>query len=206
MNKITEKKEEKLPQKAYKAADAKDFILFSTKSSTDPDENLAAFARDYMPMVYKQDVPKEQREKMFAKMGELSTSLSLDTGFLLMESVGAEYRGLAVQMRNELQKEYGCDKPSEKALIDMVVNSYIRKLSYSYKMGANQKYLGGNENGYRAYLSKEIDRSHRQFLSALDALRLLRQPPLKVNVKAQNAFVAENQQLNNYPKKSNEAK
>ena len=206
MDKITEKKEGKLPQKTYKAADAKDFIVFYTKSSTDPDENLAAFAREYMPMVYKQEVPKEQREKMMEKVGELSTSLSLDTGFLLMESVGGNYRGLAVQMRNELQKEYGCDKPSEKALVDMVVNSYIRKLSYSNKMGTNQQYLGGNENGYRAYLSKEIDRAHRQFLSSLEALRLLKQPPLKVNVKAQTAFVAENQQLNNYSEQNNEAK
>lgn len=204
MNTKNKKTNPTLPEKVYTAKDAKDFILSRIKTPSDPEEHLRWFAQDYLALVDKKDTPKEKTEEMLKKAGELATALSLDTGFLLIESVSTRFWGLAVQMRNDLQKEYTCDKPSEKALIDIVVNSYIKKLSLSIKMGENQKYLGSEHDGYRNYLSKEIDRAHRQFLSALETLRLIKQPPIKVNLKTENAYIAQNQQINRTKEENND--
>lgn len=193
-----------LPAKEYSAKDAKDFILSRIKTPSDPQEHLTRFANDYLALVDKKGTPKEKNKEMLEKAGELAMALSLDTGFLLIQSVDTQHWGLAVQMRNDLQKEYACDRPSEKALIDIVVNSYIKKLSLSNKMGGNQKYLGSEHDGYRNYLSKEIDRAHRQFLSALETLRIIKQPPIKVNLKTENAYIAQNQQINRAKAESND--
>lgn len=207
MTKKPAKKEEAKPEKKYGIADAKDFILYYTKSSTDPDENLKRFAEKYMPVVYSGKYNEKTQDEMLKSISDLSTTFSTDTGYLLMESLGnKDYHGLAIQMRRELQQEFDCKKPSEKVLVDMVVNAFIKKLSYSKRMENNQKYIGAEYDGYRNYLSKEIDRAHRQFLSALETLKAIKQPSFNVNVKAQNAFVAQNQQLNNHSEQPNEAK
>jgi hypothetical protein len=196
MTKEIAKKEESKPEKKYGVAEAKDFILYYTKSSTDPDENLKKFAEKYMPVVYSGKYDEKTQDEMIRSISDLSTTFSTDTGYILMESLGKDYHGLAIQMRRELQQEFDCKKPSEKALVDMVVNAFIKKLSYSKRMENNQKYVGAEYDGYRNYLSKEIDRAHRQFLSAMETLNIIKQPALKVNIKTNNAFVSENQQFN----------
>ena len=176
MTKEIAKKEEIKPEKKYGVADAKDFIIHSTKASSDPNENLARFAQTY-----------------------------LAEGYVLMNSLGSDYQGLAFQMKKDLQQEFNCIKPSEKALVDIIVNAYVRKLTYSNKMERNQKYLGSEQDGYRNYLSKELDRAHRQFLSALETLKAIQQPAMNVNIKTNTAFVGENQQFNTKVE-NNEAK
>ncbi len=72
-------------------------------------------------------------------------------------------------------------------------------------MEYNQKHVGAQYDGYRNYLSKELDRAHRQFLSALETLKAIQQPAMKVNIKTNTAFVGENQQFNTKVE-NNEAK
>ncbi len=123
------KKEEINPEKKYSVADAKDFILNSTKASTDPNENLAKFAEKYLPAVLKGKLDKKTEEEVLKSIGELSMTLGLDTGYILMNSLGSDYQGLAFQMKKDLQQEFNCIKPSEKALVDIIVNAYVRKLT-----------------------------------------------------------------------------
>lgn len=201
----TPSNEEAKPEKKYGIADAKDFILNSTKASTDPNENLARFAEKYLPAVLKGKLDEKTEEGMLKSIGELSMTLGLDTGYILMNSLERDYQGLAFQMKKDLQGEFDCKKPSEKALVDIIVNAYVRKLTYSNKMEYNQKHVGAQYDGYRNYLSKELDRAHRQFLSALETLKAIQQPAMKVNIKTNTAFVGENQQFNTKVE-NNEAK
>jgi hypothetical protein len=46
-------------------------------------------------------------------------------------------------------------------------------------------------------ISKDLDRAYRQFASTLTLLREIKSPTLTVNVKANTAFIAQQQQLNN---------
>lgn len=205
MTKEIAKKEEIKPEKKYGVADAKDFIIYSTKAISDAGENLAKFAEKYMPVVYTGKYDEKTKEGMLKSIEELSATFSLDTGYILMRSVDGNYHGLASQMKRDLQEEFDCKKPSEKALVDIIVNAYVRKLVYSNKMENNQKYVGAKYDGYRNYLSKELDRAHRQFLSALETLKAIQQPAMKVNIKTNTAFVGENQQFNTKVE-NNEAK
>ena len=205
MTKELAKKEEIKPEKKYGVADAKDFIIHSTRASSNPSENLAGFARKYLPAVYEGILDKKTEEEKLKSIGELSMTFSQETGYILMNSLESEYHGLAFQMKKDLQQEFNCIKPSEKALVDIIVNAYVRKLTYSNKMERNQKYVGSQYEGYRNYLSKELDRVHRQFLSALETLKAIQQPAMKVNIKTNTAFVGENQQFNTKVE-NNEAK
>jgi hypothetical protein len=191
----SEPKKEVIPVKKFTAQEAKSFILESTRTTVDPDELLKQFANEYMPLMYANDDSKQ--EEIMKKLTELSFAFSSETGYTLMKAVVEEQRGLALQMKRDLQNEFDCKTPSEKALIDLMVNSYIKKLHYSNRMVHNQQYVGHQYDSYRNYLSKEIDRSYRQFISALETLKFIKQPSMKVNIKTNNAFVGEKQQFNN---------
>ncbi len=47
---------------------------------------------------------------------------------------------------------------------------------------------------YLSVLSKELDRANRQYISALQTLYSLKQPPLSVSLKTDTAYLA-NQQV-----------
>ena len=202
MKKELEEKENK-PIKRYTVQEARSFVLESTSVLVDPNELLGKFANEYMPVVFSCDDGRQK--EISEKISELALAFSSETGFMLMKSVGEEYRSLALQMKRDLQEEFDCKTVSERMLVDLMVNSYIKKLRYSDKMEHNQKYIGHKYDGYRNYRSKEIDRSYRQFTSSLEILRFLRQPAIKVSIKTNNAFVGENQQFNTKVE-SNEAK
>lgn len=191
------KKEETNPTKKYSEKEARDFILYSTKTTTDPQENLSKFANEYLADIYKGTVPKEKQDAMSEKIGELSQSLGVETGYSLIAIVKNENRGLAVEIKRNLQKEFDCQSYSEKMLVDLAVSSYLSKLHYTNLLRLNQTNSSSDHNGFRACASKEIDRAHRQFISAIETLKFMKQPALKVNVKTTNAFIGEKQQFNN---------
>lgn len=177
---------------------AKDIILSSIKSCPSDPDNIV------VNMINKGMIPKIiSRESLSPEEIKIATQFSvahsLKTGHALIDSVFERYRGLAIQMKSELETEFDCKKPSEKALVDQSVNCYIRKLAFSARLqdGQNFQNFSKERNGYFDFLSREIDRAHRQFLSSLEMLRLMKQPAMKVNVKTQNAFIADKQQFNN---------
>lgn len=122
----------------------------------------------------------------------------IDNGSSVYELVGDKYIGMAIVMRRELIKEYECKNYSEKALVDLIVNAYCRNLMYSKKLlgQKDSEYLSHDRNGFMSVLSKEIDRANRHYIAALETLKQLKQPSLKVSISANNAFLANNQQVN----------
>ncbi len=56
--------------------------------------------------------------------------------------------------------------------------------------------INQNRTAYISILSKEADRSHRQFLSALMTLKQIKAPTIEMNIKARTAFVSDKQQIN----------
>lgn len=143
-----------------------------------------------------------------ANISILSLAYSLESGHALLESVGDRYRSFALEMKKSLEQEFACEKPSERMLVDQVVNAHLRKLEYTRLMVKyrEQEWLSQEKAAFLSFYSKEADRAHRQFISALETLKAIKQPPINVNVKAQNAFVAQNQQFNNHSEQTNETK
>ena len=58
------------------------------------------------------------------------------------------------------------------------------------------EYISDERTRYLGYLSKQMDRAHRQYLSALMTLKQLKAPAIEMNIKTKNTFVAQNQQIN----------
>src|SRR3989339_739293 len=121
-----------------------------------------------------------------------------ETHVPLAESVPEGVRTVAIELSNQLQKEYNCQTPSEFALVEVIANSYARVLDYSRAFNSCQKieYLSSEKNGYYTMISKEVDKANRQFISALTTLKHIKSPGFDITVKAKTAFVSQNQQIN----------
>lgn len=168
----------------------------SIKAGIDHNIALKELAEKNLPEYFK---TKKQTDEMSNNIEKVSLALSLETGHILAESVPTRYRPFALQLKSDLEKEFDCKTASEIALVDQAVNAHIRKLSYSKLMEGHKEpeWLSHERVAFLNFYSKEVDRSHRQFISAIETLKFMRQPSLRVNIKTNNAFVSENQQFNN---------
>jgi len=140
-------------------------------------------------------------QKTWENICTVSRTYGVESGVSLVENTPKEYRSLAFKMKMDIEKEFNCDKTYEKAMVDQIVNAYIRNLNYSWVLSTCQKFelYGNARNNYLFFLSKEADRAFRQYISGIEMLRSLKQPKmnLKLSIKSNNAFVAEKQQFNN---------
>jgi hypothetical protein len=129
---------------------------------------------------------------------ELLRILESESHVNLMESFTPNYRMLAQEMTSKLINEYQCSNEAEKALVEIVTNAYVRVLDNSRRLNNELECrdITQNRNTYISMLSKQVDRANRQFLSALLTLKQFKAPTIEMNVKATNAFVSQNQQIN----------
>jgi len=116
----------------------------------------------------------------------------------LMESFTESYRMTAKEMVSKMIDEYQCTNEAEKAIAGTITNAYIRILDNSRRLNNELECrdISHNRNTYISMLSKQVDRANRQFLSALLTLKQLKAPSIEMNVRATNAFVSQNQQVN----------
>ena len=123
----------------------------------------------------------------------------LDNYYPLAKTIGVEYTALVLGFSRQITKDYDCKTSGEKALAQVVVNAYIRILEYTRRLDFCKKidYLSREVVNFYSMLSKELDRANRHFITALTTLKQLKDPTLKISVKTESAFIAENQQLNN---------
>jgi hypothetical protein len=176
---------------------AKEIVMRSTLTSIDSSASLKELAEKQFPEMFTSGdlMPSAEMSK---NIDNVSLSLSLETGHILAESVSSRYRGFALAFKKDLEKEFDCKSASERAIVDQAVNAHIRKLTYSKLMeGHNEPdWLSKEKVAFLNFYSKEVDRAHRQFLSAIETLRFMKQPIMKVNIKTNTAFVGEKQQFN----------
>jgi len=107
------------------------------------------------------------------------------------------YRGKAII---HFKKEYQCTTATEKVLADRIGSAHIELIAYQelfnvWLASAERRSSPINGRDLDA-LSRHIDRTHRQMLATIIALRQIKQAPMQVNVIARNAFVGQNQQIN----------
>ncbi len=141
---------------------------------------------------------KELSARLQTEVGEALPIIALDTHYLIAEVVGERYRPFAITFAKQLIEEYQCKTPSEKALAQNIAVSYVRSIELSNRATsmARTDSTSQEKNGYYGALSKELDRAQRQFTSSLLVLKQMKSPNLEVNIKAKNAFIAQNQQVN----------
>ncbi|TSC77446.1 MAG: hypothetical protein G01um101433_601 [Parcubacteria group bacterium Gr01-1014_33] len=147
---------------------------------------------------------KEQAKRKSELSVELAVLNGLENGTLLHTLVTDNKMGDAlVKMKKDLTEEYQCKSTSERMLIDKIVAGYWKGMRYEmylYRLTEPEpdKFLL-NEFKIKALkeLHKGIELSNRQFEMGLTMLKNLKQPRLNVRVTADNAYVAQNQQIIN---------
>lgn len=123
------------------------------------------------------------------------TLSEFENGTMLTTTVPEECRTFGIDMLRQLQKDYGCTLISERATAELVALSYIgiivaqRRLDFYLE----KTELNKAELAFIAILSKEHDRATRQYLSALQTLRMLKVPPFQLNIKTGTAIIGQNQ-------------
>jgi len=170
------------------------------KVSCDPELTLKRIAEEIIPKVKFQDKPLSGKDLEI--INQAIIDMGIENDFSIIESAEPRYRGMIINLRRNLIKEFQCVTYSEKVLVDLAAGAYARNLSLSSQLShiANRKEITALTNSYISILSKEIDRANRQFITAIETLKQFRQPGLKVNIKTNNAFISQSQQFNNFDK------
>ena len=131
----------------------------------------------------------------------------LETHAPIVHALDSPYWGFALKLVDQLVKEYDCKTASEKATAQMAAVSHAKALQYEKKLRdcLGIEWHSNEKNGYFAMISKEVDRSTRQYMSAITILRQMKAPTINISVKDNTAFVAKNQQVNvNRPQNNDE--
>lgn len=123
------------------------------------------------------------------------TLKEFDNGVLLSETVREEYKTFVIDLSRNIQKEYSCTTASQKATAEAIACVYGRMLQLSAKVARRLDITSFSDLDirYLAVLSKELDRAQRHYITALQTLFMLKQPPLSVTVKAETANIANSQ-------------
>jgi hypothetical protein len=185
----------------------KDRLLKYGYTDCDPRHTLDKLSKEVIPKIdIEGKTTKDLSEKELELLSQFNIDYGIENNLSMVESVEARYRGLIINLRRELIKEYNCKSYGEKALIDMMVGAYARNLSLTKRLinSSGKDYTTALLNNYISAMSKEVDRANRHFITALETLRQMKQPELKVNIKSKNAFIAQNQQFNNSKTKEDE--
>lgn len=189
--------------------------LVETKSASTEIDNLRKFfttpfinenklLKEYNKLEKLKKRSKEQDDRKEKLTLELAILHGLENGILLygVTNDTNSSQGLA-KIRQDFISEYKCQTTSELMLIDRITIAYWRGMRY--EMYLNR--LIEKEPGHFSFdelkvrvlkeLHKGIDLANRQFETGLTLLQNLKQPRLNVRVTADNAYLAQNQQVIN---------
>lgn len=198
--KLPAKPEEKSLKKPFTVDEVRNIIKEDIHLACDPDYVLKDATKKFNAWM---DAPTDKEAGVIKKdMMEVHDKallvLGLETHYPLADMVSQRYRGLAIEVARQLEKEYDCKASSERLLAQTTAGIYIKIIEYSRQLMACTQdiSLSNEKNSYYSMISKELDRAHRQLITALTTLRQIKNPPIELNVKAKTAFVAQNQQIN----------
>ncbi len=212
MAEIIKKEENKSLVKKYTPEETKEIIIdHCVLPGIDINHTLRILADEVMPK-FCGDVKEEQEEAQKRILDEamnIMRAFETETQVGIMEAVNKQYQSLAKELSRQIIKDYNCKTSIEKTLANNIAHSYIKILDGSRRLnndlGKPGQEINENRTKYLTMLSKQTDRAQRQFLAALMTLKQIKAPLVEMNIKATNAFVAQNQQIN-ADKKINEAK
>jgi hypothetical protein len=177
------------------------------KSRADPDLIVNNIAAEICKIPDGPERMPAIRKLISDRGDELAMGKGVAEQFALTNVVAKEYSPLLISFARQLIEEYKCIGPSEKAMAEVAAAAYVRILQYSelFSTVKNGQSITNEKNGFYNNISKELDRAHRHFESAISMLKQMKVPTMNLKVHSKNTFIADKQQFNNL-QENNESK
>jgi hypothetical protein len=141
----------------------------------------------------------ELSEEKTPNLYRVFSTLEFEKGMLLSVCFPKLYQSFAISLNRKFQKEFDCQTPSEKSLAELTVVNFCRTLFVQKKI--NDYIERGTVTdigvGYLNFLSKELDRANRHYTTALQTLKVIKQPNIEMNIKTQTTVIGQNQVIQN---------
>jgi len=141
------------------------------------------------------------QKKKTPNLYRVFSTLEFEKGMLLTSCFPTTHQSFAIDLNRKFQKEFDCKTPMEKSLAELAVINFCRTLYIQKKINdyLERGVVTDIGVGYLNFLSKELDRANRHYLTALQSIKAIKQPNIEVNVKTQTAVFGHNQvvQTNN---------
>jgi hypothetical protein len=197
---VTKQPADIAPTKKWTEKELREFVISNADSVCNVFEGLTESFNTKGTKKKDEEDRKERVTKAIHAMG-------LETHEQLATTVIEYYQPLVGEMSRQMIKDYDCKTVAEKALVEIAVNAYIRTIDNSRRLNneLSDTSITATKTNYAKLLSIQIDRANRQFINALITLKQLKAPTIEMNVRANTAFIAQNQQINadNPPKPTN---
>ena len=107
-----------------------------------------------------------------------------------------------MKMRHDIAEEYSCKTASELMLADRIVANYWRAMRYDSSFNYIIEKPGGGftfdqlKVNVLKEFNKGLELAGRQLNADIILLKELKQPRVSIKVKTDNAYLAQNQQIN----------
>lgn len=140
------------------------------------------------------------------KMGEAGQKcaniIAVRTGSRLQSSVSEGDKDLVRDVRKAWVSQFQATTYAELMLIDLAISAYFRALHSNKAYATQLSHMATNSRqeqiNFFKEIGKQIDSANKQFSTALTLLKELKRPPIKVKIQTKNAYVAGNQQVNQF--------
>jgi len=165
------------------------FLSYS-RTIADPDLVLEEADKEL-----RKESKRQQAYSLDCTMFKAMTLVEFESGSLLTMAIPKHFATFGIDMMRQLQKEYDCNTFSEKSTAELATVSYVRTLAIQARINS---YLCGDSFTdigvkFLAVMSKELDRAHRHYLTAIQTLRSIKQPPMQVRINTDTAIIGQNQ-------------
>ena len=198
---VPDKQAENRVLETYRPDEAKKIVLGRGLIQGDADAVLLKLGNEILPKYIhgtvkeKADVKKEMDELLSAAFYAFET----ETHIALTEGFPERLRGGAKEICKQFIHDFDCKNNAEKILAETAAIAFMRYLDGSRRLNGCMdvdEYISDGRTRYLGYLSKQMDRAHRQYLSTIMTLKQLKAPTIEMNIKTNTAFVSQNQQIN----------
>ncbi|MDD2646468.1 MAG: hypothetical protein PHV78_01740 [Patescibacteria group bacterium] len=174
------------------------------KFFSDPHTSEEQRLKEYDGLRKTRQRSKEQEDRKEKLSMELAIIHGFDNGILLQSIVGDKRCGPGlIKMRRGLIEEHRCKAASEFMLVDKIVTAYWKSMRYETFLNRiiepelDKFIFKESQIKIIKEIQKGIELANRQFETSLTLLKSLKQPKLNVKVSADNAYIAQNQQVIN---------
>ena len=141
---------------------------------------------------------EENRQAINKNLEKLFRLREQESQFELMNAFIERQQPVVKEMALRTAEEYGCQTQLEKSLATTVAHAYMRYVDCSRRLKNELECenITSNRNRYIEIMSKQVDRAHRQYLSSIQSLKLLKAPAVNMKVNVDTAYMANQQQFN----------